>query len=1209
MGLTKNQQYAVDHRNSTLLVSAGAGSGKTSTLSKRIISRISDPNDTCEINDFLIVTFTNASAQDLSKKIESAVSECVAKDLGNKKAFRQLSKIKYANISTISSFCLNVVKAHFQLLGLPAKIRVCDEAEAQILKKRTISQIINEKYAEEPDGSVFYDLVELFSGSKSDEGFENLLDRLHRKIIIFPEPREWADGVLDNYGQVCSCTSSTYLNTHFGKTGLDYTKRAAKTMISELSDACDMVKDITEMQKYYDAMQNDIENVSPVLDLDESCDYAYARSVIMGMTKTKFSPVKYDQDFKDAVKSIRDSAYKRFDAMRNNFFMAEFEKIRLAALDCKRILDALFDLVFEVDKRFLEQKTSYGVVDFSDAERMTYKLFVERYDSENDIVYPTEIAKKYRDAYAEIYIDEYQDVNPVQDMIFRSITKYSPEGYETNRFMVGDIKQSIYRFRGARPNLFAGYLDSFKDSDSQEQWAKKEFLSDNFRCSESVINFTNLIFSRIMQKNYSEKDALKFSRIKSYPTDYPCDVCVFDEQDSDDYYDAEIKHTAQKILEIVNSDTELSSEGKKFGFGDIAVLMPSPKKVAEKYVRYFESCGIPTYSEITENFFENAEIILMLCLLNTIDNTMRDIYVAGAMRSEIFGFSDDELLEIRRFHSDKAKRSDSIWENVLSLCNDENNLDESLKEKCVHFVDVIEDLRKFAIGTSSDKLILKIYSTLHVMNVVSEKSFNRFTNSPSLRRENLSILYNLARGFEKNGFRGLSAFLEFLNIRADKPESIRSASSSDGENAVHIMSIHHSKGLEFPVCILCGVSKQFNKSDERERLVMSDDMGLGFKLRDLPSIKSSESHTSMVTYDTPFRAAVRAREGQALLEEQKRVLYVAMTRAMDKLCIMLKKPENEKLSKYYRASLKSSSGVHDSAFGFYDWIFETICAYNASSPLFEEFSFERSKVIDDDKNSFCVKIQKLSDASFSPLSEKEHKNSEQVVNEYVDAIKNRISFEYPFPRLTKIPSKISVSDINKDIINEEEPVFDPQKADIRTPGFLSSDTSSPAEKGTAMHLFMQFADFSVAETNPLQDAKRLLSMGYIDATQFSLLDYDKLSCFFESDIYSQIKKAQKVYRESSFTLNVPVSDLYGEDADFVGETLLLQGIIDCFFVDADGAYTVVDFKTDMVSDLSVLKDRYSGQLECYKKAVKEMTGTENVRAVMYSFNLGKTVEI
>lgn len=1208
MGLTKNQQYAVDHRGSTLLVSAGAGSGKTSTLSKRIISRISDRDDPCEITDFLIVTFTNASAHDLSEKIERAVSECVSKDLGNKKAFRQLSKMKYANISTISSFCLNVVKSHFQLLGLPAKIRVCDEAEAQILKKRAISEIINEKYSEEPDGSVFYDLVELFSGSKSDEGFENLIDKLHRKLIIFSEPREWADSVLAKYDEVCHSCSETYLNTHFGSSSLEFTQRAAKSMISELSDACDMVKDIPEMQRYYDAMQIDIDSALQVINLSCETNYEQARLIIMGISKTKFLPVKYDQDFKDTIKGIRDASYKRFDAMRNNFFSADFEKVCLCARDSKRILEALFDIIFEVDDRFQKQKASYGVVDFSDAERMTYKLFVEKYDKENDIVYPSEIAKKYRDAYAEIYIDEYQDVNPVQDMIFRSITRYSQDGYETNRFMVGDIKQSIYRFRGARPNLFAGYLDSFVSSDSDSLWAKKEFLSENFRCSESVINFTNLVFSRIMKKSYTENEALKYSRTENCPVKYPCDICVFDEDDSDDYYDAEIKHTAQKILEIVDSENQLSSDGKRFTFGDIAVLMPSPKKVAEKYVRYFEAHGIPTYSEITENFFENSEIILMLCILNTIDNSMRDIYVAGAMRSEIFGFSDDEMLEIRRLHSDIATKSESLWENVTSLLNTPDCISQSLLSKCKCFVDTIESLRKFSIGNPSDKLILKIYSDLHVNNVVSEKSFNRYTNSPSLRRENLSILYNLARGFEKNGFRGLSAFLEFLNIRADKPESVRSATSSDQQNAVHIMSVHHSKGLEYPVCILCGVSKHFNKNDERERLVMSDDMGIGFKLRDLPSVLSADSHTSMVTYDTPFRFVVKAKEGQALLEEQKRVLYVAMTRAKDKLCIMLKRPENQKLSAYYRRSLKNTSGVHDNAFGFYDWIFETICAYKSASVLFEDYSFERSKAIVDETNCFSVSVHKLHE-SFYGISSENNKISEEKISAYAEKIKQRISFEYPFTRLTKIPAKLSVSDINTSLINENQPVFDKDKADIKKPRFLSEELCTPAEKGTATHLFMQFADFSLAEKNAFDEAKRLLSRGYLDDKQYSVLDYNKISAFFESEIYSQIKSAVSVYRESPFTLLVPVSELYGEDSAFENETILLQGIIDCLFVSADGTYTVVDFKTDSVKNTDILAERYSTQLEYYKKAVKEMTGSENVRAVIYSFYTGKTVEI
>ena len=1209
MNMTVQQENCVNHRGSTLLVSAGAGSGKTSTLAQRIITRISDPSDKAEIDDFLIVTFTNASAEDLSEKIERAVSKCVAADFSNRKAVRQLAKIKYANISTISSFCLGVVKKHFQYLGLPAKIRICDEAERDLLKRQAILYVIEEKYASCEDGAVFFDAVEMFSGDKNDDRFVDLIFKLHGRIFSDPEPAVWCQKALEKYEEVISC-DDFFDTKYYGAVAKDALLDSVSEYIDALYSACARMSDIPELECYLLKFNTDIENASSFkekllggMKYDEVCER------VLDVTKSSLVGVKakYDADFKASVTDMRNKAYSKLQKTIRVFANAKTPILKDAARDAFDILTELFDIITRVEDRFSSEKKERGVIDFSDAEKYTYRLFVESVDEKTGKVTPTEIARHYRDCFEEIYIDEYQDINKVQDVIFRSICKYDENGRELNRFMVGDIKQSIYRFRGACPDLFASYLSSFSQisDNKEEQRERKEFLSNNFRCSKGVVDFTNLIFSKIMPEAYHEEDKLVFSRSEKVKSDSSCELVFFEEnEDVDDFYGDEVKAAAQKIFEICNNDNILSSDGKPFSYGDVAILLPAVSNVSDKYARYLENCGIPAYSDVSDNFFENAEIVLCLCLLNAIDNPLRDIYVTGAMRSEIFGFYDDDLLTLRRLGTDVTSSDRPMWRSVCEMAESDFE-DDNLVKKCKKFVAFVNEFKKLSVGMPSDKLLLKMYSKLHLTNIVSESSFNRYTENASSRRENLMILYNQARNFEKTSFRGLSAFLEFLKERAQRPDSIRSASSSETRNAVRIMSIHRSKGLEFPVCLLCGFSSQFNKSDERENLCFSDEMGIGFKFRDLSSVRSGKSATSIVKFDTPFRNAVKVYESNLLLEEKKRLLYVAMTRAKDKLLVLLKKPDADEIESFYSRS-KRNTAINASHFR--DWFLYSLACYDAMSSLFEEYGIERDRVVFDENASFFISTVKpdsiyrrTEKTTDNDLDFDKVFNCQQKIKEYVD-------FEYPYSPLTVIRSKVSVSDIKHGRLSVCTDAAFPTEKDLARPAFLDDAPKDAASVGTAMHEFMQYADYSECEKSIEQEAKRLVENGYISGEQFAMLDYTKLSKFFESDIYESLKSAKSVLRECAFTLSLSLCELYeGISEDYSSETALVQGKIDCFFESFDGTYTVVDFKTDRVTDMHELVARYKLQLEYYKRAVIEMTGVSDVKMAIYSFFLGETI--
>lgn len=1247
MNLTERQKNCVTYRNRTLLVSAGAGSGKTSTLSKRIIARLSDPNDEAEIDRFLIVTFTNASAKDLSEKIESALTESFGKTPSDKKTLRQLLRMKYANISTISSFCLGAVKSHFEQLSLPANLRVCDPTESERLLAQVIVDLTEEKYAE--GTARFLRTAELFSGTKNDEGFLAWLAKLYRKVYSFPSPDAYMDKALSYYREAAE--NEEFFDTYYGKKIREDMLASARTTADELYAVGKEYSVYEELSKYTDGCFAEAEEIAAFAETLEKGSYAdcLARAPLTDRKRLSAKVPEELRSVRDGLTARRKEAHDRFVRLRNVYFTASPEKLRCAASDCADVTEELFSLVREIEKRFSEEKNARGRIDFADAERLAYRLLVERYDAENDRVYPTAIAEKYREKFLEIYIDEYQDINRIQDLIFRAICRYDENGHECNRFMVGDVKQSIYRFRSARPELFSGYLNRFTalSDDTAGIDEHKEYLPENFRCAENVVRFTNRVFSAIMENAYLSEDNLIYARTESHKVSFPCELLLCDSEENDEYagefdmaesdaeneteeedganaYSDEIKVVAEKILSVVNNPNYVDSNGKRFSFGDVAVLLRSPKKSAERYAKYFEECGIPVVSEITEDFFANNEIKLCLCLLHSIDNPLRDIYLVGAMRSEIFRFTDDDLTVLRRLTERGSDTERHMWYTVVDAAENENgNFDTSgqngesecfaaLSEKCRRFCDCLRDLKKRSVGLSSDRFLLHLYRELKLYTVVSERSFNRFTENAALRRANLDLLYHIAHGFEKGGFRGLSAFLDFLNDRAAEKGSLKTATLADGANAVRIMSIHHSKGLEFPVCIVSDLSHGFNRTDERAKMILSDNDGIAFKLRDIDGISSADSNSGLVSYTTPFRTVIAAEEGRAMLEEEKRVLYVAMTRAKEYLILVGKKPKKNVAEK-----IAADRFSPNNATCFLQWILYALRFAPEATELFSNFDgWDESKKNETDP-SIRLSIVTPQDireqdrfARTEPLSVDSFKN----FAEYKEKLQKKLAQTYPHALRMNTLSKISVSELSdgKLSICETESGRPTEKA-FSEPCFLQAQNEPTAsERGTALHAFMQYASFSACECSVEKEAKRLLSEEYMSGEQFALLDYPLLTAFFESQLYRQMKNAKILRREVPFTLSVPFSEVYetedGEKADD-GETVLVQGRIDCFFGNDVDGYTLVDFKSDRTRTVSELCDKYKNQLKYYRRALQEMTDCDTIRVCIYSFAHKTAVEL
>ena len=1219
MGLTPQQQNAVNFRRRTLLVSAGAGSGKTSTLSERIISRLSDPADTeAEIDKFLIVTFTNNSAKDLSEKIEKVLSARAAEDLSDKKALRQLAKLKYANISTISSFCVGVVRQHFEALGLPAKLRVCDPVEADRLLNAALEGLMEEKYAE--GGRVFSTAVELFSGARSDESFFAMLLSLYKKVYAFPDPEGFMQNALSRYREVVE--KEEFFDTFYGEKiracAAETAQKAARAMESVATE----YECFPEFSAYADTARAEAEGYRALADfLEKSRTYESAKIAARGLEKQSLKRIKLPPELgneRDRIHKRRDNVHKKYDGkLKKVYFGADTAKLRLCAEDCEEIENELFSLIRALETRFSEEKKARGLIDFTDAEKLTYRLFVERYDEETDTVYPTETAKKYRDLFLEIYIDEYQDINRIQDLIFRSICRYDENGHECNRFMVGDIKQSIYRFRNARPELFSGYLGRFSplDEGTEDDCEHKEYLSNNFRCAENVVKLTNRVFSSIMRAAYGKEDNLIYSRYEKHKVELPCEILLcsrekvaeeetdekIEETENDSVYTEEMLLVASKIRSVVQNPAYVGSNGKMFSYGDVTVLLRSTSKTAERYARCLESFGIPVFTNLTESFFDQNEIKLCLCLLHAIDNPLRDIYLAGVMRSELFGFSDEELAVLRKLSPNICERDGHLWQSVGEMADKGSG---ALCEKCKKLRDTLLSYKKASVGIPSDRLILKLFRELKLYNAVSEQSFNRYTENAPLRRENLNLLYHCARRFETQSFRGLSAFLDYLAEREGDPNGLRSAALADEGGAVKIMSIHSSKGLEFPVCILADLGKGFNRADEKQKWILNDTAGVGIKLKDIPGMRSATSDGGTVSYSTPFRDAVAAEEGKCAIEEEKRILYVAMTRAKELLILTSKKPKDTTLSALSRGTFSAND-----AGCFCDWVLCALQKDEILAPLLSDFPDWNPTESPD--GSVILSVASPKDMQYA-AREKKAEADPLRTDAFYERMRGRLDRPYAFADRVDMLAKISVSELKNGKLKIGETKKEGKK-EFAVPDFLCADTETenPAARGTAIHAFMEHADFARCENSVEEEAKRLLEKGFLTGEQYGMLSYPALHSFFESDLYAEMKASKKLYREIPFTLAVPLDTVYEmpQGSAREDETILIQGKIDCFFENKQGGFTVVDFKTDRVRDEKELSERYRRQLCFYSRAVKSMTETDRTALYLYSFYTGKRISV
>lgn len=1206
--LTKNQKSAVEDNSGTLLVSAAAGSGKTAILTQRLITRLCSENFEGDISEYLIVTFTKAATQELSTRLYKGLTDYITEHPECSRAKRQLSLFGLANISTIHSFCLDIIKQNFEVLSLPSKLRMGEETEVDVLLRQALEDLFIEKYNSQEKNEMFFYALEILSNSKSDKKFiESIID-LYGKYHSSSDAYKKFEDLLSMYKEVEECNE--IFSTKFGRIIKDDIDFEISRTIVELECLCEEISyDEILSDAIIPAIKADIDKLTYIhSELQNGYEKLSAATSLFGTTRAKTIKVYDMPEYLDQIKKARSKCNEKINAVFSRYLSATSQLFKACANETRLVLTEILSILDELDKRFSALKLQRGILDFSDLEQYALKLLVSDTGEFGGNFERTALAENISRNFREIYIDEYQDTNALQDMIFRAVARYDKDtGEECNRFLVGDLKQSIYRFRGAQPEIFASYINEFtsvNDDVDNKTKRHKVYLSNNFRCSEDVIRSVNKVFSCIMS-SYLEDDKLIYSKkeTKKIPAKTEIVLINTENDDSEDNnsqnYSEEALYIASKIKEITYNPTHLREDGEMYTYSDIAILSRNANGAYERYKQAFKKLGIPLASDTPEDFFSLPEIMLVMCLLNCIDNPQRDIYTAGLMYSPIFAFSASELAIIRN-----TDRKVSFYSCVEKFANENNGTD--LSNKVTNFLETMKDFRMLSRGTPVNTLLNIVFSKTGILDLYSARNSNR--------RQNILRIYEYARTFEKTAFKGLSAFLEYLNELSQG--SVNARSESFG-NSVKFMSIHRSKGLEFPIVFLAETLHEFNDKDEKKAIIYSKN-GVAIKLRDTLYSKLSVHKRNFTSINTPFREALAALECREMLEEEKRLLYVAMTRARNKLFITGSTKNLNRL--LVNASLRRRGGF--SVYGKYSKCFFDFLYFSLSDSEFNNlYENERdSKFKAKDTEDFlCYKLDFYKEFEYTSnqnanITNQQITCNESLVNEYIDILKQNEKFHKRQSPLSNVASKISVSQLKKGLLDEENAVSISQKIREK-PSFLTEDNNVPAsEKGTATHIFMQFASFESIEAHGIEnEAERLLKSGFITKRMHEIIDYSSILKFLNCDLYKRMKESPRIYRERRFNLRLPALEFTEKtDSALKDEFILVQGVIDLYFDNGDGTFTLVDFKTDNVTEESgeeILISRHSEQMKYYKRAIEEITGKPVTDSFIYSFSLSREINV
>ncbi len=1161
---TKAQLQAINE-NGNILVSAAAGSGKTAVLVERVIKKLCDNDNPIFADELLIVTFTNAAAAEMRSRIERRLDEECRKDSLNSSLLLQKHRLYNAKICTIDSFCIDLVRENFDKLNISPDFKIGDDSDLNEINEEVLYSIIN-RYFEEKS-QPFIDLLDLV-GSEFDEGsFAELLFSVYNYTRQLPFPEKWYDFVLNSYNKGVFDKENIWYEYAF--------TRAKETVISmsKLIDSANELISFDEkaMESYSAVFSDAKKRISELSKKAASYEWNTFYEALSSFNLTRLptvrglSGVTQIDAAKDIYKYLNGKAIETLDKL----FYADFEFINSQFKKIYPSINLFIDILKEFEEKLFEAYKSENLFTFHNTEHLALKLLCSEKDG---LISVSENAVEILEQYKEVLVDEYQDTNDLQNMLFHVLS-----GYDEKLFVVGDVKQSIYAFRGANPMNFlekknrAVLIDNAVEGDP-----KKIILGNNFRSRTEICDFINYFFSIFMQK---ETGSLVYDREEELipAANFPeidCDAVSFDIIDSGDNEEGGIVLEARRIADFIKKTINGSpciklddNTLRKANYGDFTILLRNVATKAPQLVEELKKQGIPVNLSVG-SFADSLEVSIILSLLKVIDNPQNDIELLTVLMSPIFGFSADEMSEIRI-----NKKDGNLYSAVIYAANNGNL-------PCKLFLERLEIFRMHSVTLPLQKLLMWLLTDTEYLNIVSAMS------EGEKRKGNLLLLCDYATSFSQRKNSSLSAFADYiskLNV---------SAAASSEDAAVSVMTIHASKGLQFPICIIASTSSKFSDAESRSVAAYSSKLGFGLKYFD------EELHQKFTTLP---REVILDDIKQSALEEELRLLYVAMTRAQDRLHFVASFSNLENsLKKYNNLLISSNSTVDKGLFlrtkSYADWLILAcllnplcrgkICFVNNIIPIETESSIEVS-VVSGEK---LLESEKFYDY--------ENIEADQKI---VSDLGKIFEFEYPFKAISNVQSKVSVSVLaNK----AESDKF----SFTSKPSFMGKDGISPTGRGTAMHKVMQFFDFKNSDSIE-DEIDRLYEWEFISETERNALDLNALKRFFASEIFTRIKKSERVEREMRFLTEVPVCSIDNSLCQgFEDEKIVVQGAVDICFIE-NNELVILDFKTDWVDDIQELVDNYSEQLNVYALACEKIFKLKVKEKLIYSFQKSDIVSI
>ena len=1184
---TNEQKRAIEERDCSLLVAAAAGSGKTAVLVERIIQRILDERRDVDIDKLVIVTFTEAAASEMRERIEKAILDrmgnLTSKDSAEMKSRlkRQLTFLNKATISTMHSFCSKLIRKYFNKLDIEPNFKILDDIEADIIRTETLNKLMDERYEavnDDDDNIPFENLVDIFGGTRNDEGLKSLVMQIYSFISSSPFPDEWLREQLNKFSEenLQKCESD-FRYTIWGYSIFKKLECEIAEVLLKCRQSIELCDD--EFSLYLKGINGIYEfymNLKSII-LDGTWDTVY--TLFSGFTPERLpnKPKNCDEETNKLIKDMYDELKNITDDYKKIYFLYSSTENLKDIKDSGGLLRDLCDMVLEFSKEYNRAKAVKKSLDYNDLEHLALKLLREN----------PEISRELQNCYIEVYTDEYQDTNMTQETILNFIIKKSPE--IPNLFMVGDIKQSIYGFRQARPDIFLGKYNYFS-TDGMKSREKLIKLYKNFRSREDIIGSVNYIFSSIMTKeicnmDYNREEYLYYGADYGAPGfDVSCELLLTDrkEESFSEYQDKKKLETEAAM--IAGRITELvSNDGVEYK--DIVVLLRAARNRADVFKEVLAEFKIPAFCEVSTGFYQSREIKQILALLQVIDNPIQDIPLLAALKSQIGGFCEDEIICLRLINKDN-----SLYDNLKEMALSDR--------KAEAFINKLSELREVAVELSLSELILKIYQETDYYN------FAAVFEDGDVRQANLRKLYEEAVSFEEQTRGGIFDFLRLVErIKESGTDSGEAVLLGQSDNVVRIMSIHKSKGLEFPIVFIANMDKGFNRRDYSESIVMHQELGFGVDGFDVQN---------RLKHETVTKTVMKIKLNNEMLAEEMRLLYVAMTRAKEKLIISGSiSGLGDKMKIYWNALNRNSKKLPVNyvlkAKNYFDLAMPILLRHPDMEHLREvaEITPQAGDIMlpqEDEQCRFKVKIYNGEDifqnrdaGNVETLPETEKYTEDDCL---YNLITEKLNYKYKHPELTKLPVKLSVSELKGRQEEEERAEL------LQKPAFLESgDTKDAAKVGTIIHGIMQHIDIN----NISEDEIEILCVNRgISSDMMKSINKNRILKFFNSEIGRRLRSSERVCREVPFTMSVNANEIYTGIEGIEEEIILIQGIIDCYFVE-NGEIVLIDYKTDWIEKGNVAKfaEKYRVQLDMYARALERETGMRVKEKIVYFLNFNE----